>query len=383
MSDRSSEGNQEDRDLGRAELARMIEASFDYTQPRRGEVYDSTVIAIRDKEIIVDLGVKRDGVVPESDLALLDRSLLDGLREGDHVPVCVLNLQGRDGEIVCSIHQGLQRKDWLDAQALQESGELVTAEVIDHNRGGVVVAFRQLRGFVPNSHLSSGGRRVQGPQLDQLRESLVGQQLHLVVIEVDQQRRRLVLSQRQAERHRREQLLDELEDGQVCTGTVCNLTDFGAFVDLGGMDGLVHISELDWAHVDHPAEVLQVGDEVQVVVLSVDRERGRVGLSRKRLLPDPWQRITASLRAGDLVTGTVTSVADFGVFVDVGDGVDGLAHHSRIPGGQALLTTLEPGMSATVRVLEISHQDRQIALELVDVGAAQNQAVADDQIEPL
>jgi small subunit ribosomal protein S1 len=364
------------QDPGGARLAEMLEAGYDYAQPRRGEVYDATILMIGDNEIMVDLGVKRDGVVPASDLSLLDGAFLDELEVGGHVPVCVLNLQGRQGEIVCSINQGLQRKDWLDAQELLDSGELVEVEVTDHNRGGVIVGLGSLRGFVPNSHLSSGGRRLRGNQLQRLKEDLVDQHLHVVVIEVNQQRRRLVLSQRMAEHQLRQQLLDELTEGETRAGTVCNLVDFGAFVDLGGIDGLIHISELDWAHVDHPRDVLSVGDDVQVFVLSVDRDRGRIGLSRKRLLPDPWQQVTANLRAGDEVLGTVTSVVEFGAFVDVGDGVDGLVHNSRIPGGQAVRATLAPNLPVTVRVLDINQWERQIALELVEVGESAGSASA-------
>jgi small subunit ribosomal protein S1 len=344
-------------------------------------VYDATILMVGENEIMVDLGVKRDGVVPASDLSLLDEAFLDELEVGGHVPVCVLNLQGRQGEIVCSINQGLQRKDWLDAQELLDSGELVDVEVTDHNRGGVIVALGALRGFVPNSHLSSGGRRLRGNRLQRLKEDLVEQHLQVVIIEVNQQRRRLVLSQRMAEHQLRQQLLDELTEGETRVGTVCNLVDFGAFVDLGGIDGLIHISELDWAHVDHPRDVLSVGDEVQIFVLSVDRERGRIGLSRKRLLPDPWQQVTANLRVGDEVLGTVTSVVEFGAFVDVGDGVDGLVHNSRIPGGEAVRVKLAPNLPVTVRVLDINQWERQIALELVEVGEPAGSASADEEAE--
>jgi small subunit ribosomal protein S1 len=164
---------------------------------------------------------------------------------------------------------------------------------------------------------------------------LVGQSLSLAVIEVNQRRRRLVLSERAARRRERQRLLQELAEGQVRTGIVRNLVDFGAFVDLGGLDGLIHISELDWRHVTHPSEVLDVGDEVEVYVLDVDRERRRVGLSRRRLLPDPWDHVTERLREREIVRGTVTNVASFGAFVDIGEGIEGLVHISEVPGGEA------------------------------------------------
>ena len=159
-------------------------------------------------------------------------------------------------------------------------------------------------------------------------------------------------------------MLQELTKGEVRTGIVRNLVDFGAFVDLGGLDGLIHISELDWKHVDHPSEVLSVGDKVDVYVLDVDRERERVALSRKRLLEDPWHRVTAHLSEGDLVEGTVTNLTTFGVFVDVGEGVEGLVHTSEIPHYLAASSDLEAGSSVTVRVLGVDQWQRRIALRL-------------------
>jgi small subunit ribosomal protein S1 len=164
-------------------------------------------------------------------------------------------------------------------------------------------------------------------------------------------------------------LLEELTEGEVRTGIVRNLVDFGAFVDLGSLDGLIHISELDWKHVNHPGEVLSVGDEIEVYVLSVDRERERVTLSRKRLLPDPWQRVTATLDQGEVIEGTVTDVVPLGAFIEIGKGVEGLVHTSEMAGGRATCSDLKPGSPVTVRVLEIDEGERQIALRLQDVEA--------------
>jgi small subunit ribosomal protein S1 len=207
----------------------------------------------------------------------------------------------------------------------------------------------------------------------------VGQVLSLAVLEVDQHRRRLALSERVAGRRQRQQLLETLTEGEVRTGVVRNLVEFGAFVDLGGVDGLIHISELDWRHVEHPSEVLSVGDEVEVYVLSVDRERERIGLSRKRLLPDPWPLVAKRLHVGQKVEGTVTNVARFGVFVDVGDGVEGLVHVSEIPGGDASCVGLEPGSPVTVRVLKIDQWRQRIALSLRGVGQAGGSSSSEEE----
>jgi small subunit ribosomal protein S1 len=345
----------------------LIESDYDYTRPRRGQVRQAVVLSVSDSDVIVDLGVKRDGIVPRRDLELLDDAYRNSLQAGDHVPVCILTASGRQGGLIVSLNQGLAGQDWLRAKEVLESGEICQAKVTDVNRGGVIVPFGRLRGFVPNSQLLSVARGLRGDRLRLAKVDLLGQVLSLAVIEVHQRQRRLVLSERVADRRRRQQLLEELMEGEVRTGIVCNLVDFGAFVDLGGVDGLIHISELDWRHVTHPSEVLSVGDEVEVYVLSVDRERERIGLSRKRLLPDPWPLVAKLLRAGQVVEGTVTKVVRFGVFVDLGEGVEGLVHNSEMPDGKASRLNLEPGSPIRVRVLKINHWRRRIALSLRNI----------------
>ena len=288
------------------QLAALFESEYDYTRPRRGEVHEAVILSITEKDVIVDLGAKRDGIVPRKDLESLDDAYRASLQVGDRVPVVVWKESACHEGILVSLKRG---QDWLRAQDLLESGEIVEAQVTGVNRGGVIVSFGRLRGFVPNSHLTSLSSGMRGKHLPQAKSELVGQTLSLVVIGVDQQRRRLVLSERATGgRRRRQQLLEELSEGDVRTGIVRNLVDFGAFVDLGGLDGLIHISELDWKHVDHPSEVLSVGDEIEVYVLNVDRKRERVTLSRKRLLPDPWQPLAATLDEGEIVEGTITDV---------------------------------------------------------------------------
>ena len=358
--------DQQNTDSQRKRLAALIKSeNYDYKRPRRGEVREVVILSIGEHDVVVDLGSKRDGIVPPIDLELLDDEYRASLEVGDHVPVVILKTWGRrDRLIVVSLNKGLKHKDWLRAQDLLDSGKVFEAKVTEFNRGGVIVLFGPLRGFVPNSHLTSVPRNWRGQRLQEAKAELVEETLSLVVIEVNQRKRRLVLSERVAGRRKRQQLLEELTEGEVRTGVVCNMVDFGAFVDLGGLDGLIHISELDWKHVDHPSEVLSVGDEMGVYVLSVDRERKRIALSRKRLLPDPWQRVIETLNEGDVVEGTVTNVVDFGAFVDVGDGVEGLVHTSKMPGGEATRATLEQGSTVTVRVLGIDEWKRQIALRL-------------------
>jgi small subunit ribosomal protein S1 len=314
--------------------------------------------------VFVDLGAKRDGLVPYKDLALLNDEYRNGLHVGAKVPVYVLDTADSRDEIIVSLNKGLAQRDWLRAQELLESGECFEGTVQTANRGGLVVSFGRLRGFVPNSHLTSVPRSLRGDRLQRAKSDLLGKTLSLAMIEVNQADQKLVLSERVARRSQRKQLLEELTEGDVRTGTVRNLVSFGAFVDLGGVDGLVHISELEWRHVKHPGEVLSVGDSVEVYVLDVDRERERIGLSRKRLLPDPWTTVTGGLNPGDVVQGTVTGVVEFGAFVDLGQGVDGLVHISEMPDGAQAKASLAPGAPVQVRVLRIDPGRRRISLSL-------------------
>jgi small subunit ribosomal protein S1 len=358
----------------------LLQGEYDYTRPARGQVCYADVLSVGENQVIVDLGCKRDGIVPRSDLDLLDEGYRSGLQAGDHVPVCVLTGSDRHGELIVSLNKGLAMQDWLRAQECRESGEVCEAEVTEVNSGGVVVLFGRLRGFVPNSHLTSVRSRTSGERLHQEKCELVGQTLSLTVIEVDRGRKRLILSQRAADWRRRQQLLDELTEGDIRTGVVRNLAKFGAFVDLGGLDGLIHISELGWKYVRHPSEVLSVGEEVEVYVLSVDRKRERVGLSRKRVLPDPWITVTRRLDIDQVVEGTVEGVADFGVFVELGEGVTGLVHVSEIPGGFAAHPELTPGSSIRVRVLEIDQWKRRVALSLRGVTQATPSPLVEDSM---
>lgn len=351
-------------DVQRQRLAALISSDYDYARPRRQEIRQATVLTIEENRVFVDLGAKRDGLVPYRDLELLNDEYRSDLHVGAQVPVYILDTtDGRD-EIIVSLNKGLAQRDWLRAQELLESGESFQGTVQTANRGGVVVPFGRLRGFVPNSHLTSVPRGLRGDRLHRAKSDLLGKTLSLTIIEVNQANQKLVLSERLARRRRREQLLAELTEGDVRTGTVRNLVSFGAFVDLGGVDGLIHISELEWRHVKHPSEVLSVGDPVEVYVLDVDRERERIGLSRKRLLPDPWASVTGGMNQGDVVEGTITGVVEFGAFVDLGQGVEGLVHITEMPDGEQTKASLTPGSSVHVRALRIDPGRRRISLSL-------------------
>jgi len=368
---------QQGGDLQQQKLAMWVNTVYDYHRPRPGEVHEAVILSIGEDEVIVHIAeTKRDGMVPPRDLESLDDAYLDTLEEGARVPVRILRGQSRDNQILVSIKQGLQHSDWLRAEQLQESGEVFQAQATGANRGGLLVSFGRLRGFVPNSHLKRGR-----PRELEAKSKLTGQTLSLVVLEVNQRRRRLVLSERLANARKRDQLVDELAEGQVVKGVVSNLVDYGAFIDLGGVDGLAHISELDWEYVEHPRDALSVGDEVEVEVIKVDRERRRIGLSRKRLLPNPWFELVERLYEGDMVEGTVRRIVSYGAFVEIDKGVQGLAHISDIPGGQSSLATLECGSQLTVRVLHIDDLRQRIALAIPPQTDAQPESPALDNSE--
>ena len=331
-------------------------------------------MAISPQGVIVDLNLKRDGLVPPSDLAKLDPKERDALQVNDELFVYILNTDKPDSLLV-SINLARLNQDWIKAEEMLESGEIVEAEVIGYNKGGAIVPFGRLRGFVPISHLTEmspglGDRRRQ-QRLAQLR----GQTLPLKVIEVNRRRRRLVLSQREAQKEwdakRREELLETLEEGQVVTGHVSGMRDFGAFVNLGGADGLIHISQLAWHRVEHPREVLSVGDEIEVYVMRIDQETQRISLSRKRILPNPWETVTERYHENQLVEGKITRLVDYGAFVEIEPGIEGLLHVSQLSRGtvENVSDVVQDGETHLLRIVNIDKKRQRMGLSLKAVTA--------------
>ncbi|MGC9468980.1 MAG: 30S ribosomal protein S1 [Anaerolineae bacterium] len=342
----------------------FVEGDYDTERPRRGDIYEATILSLGEHDILVDVDGKRDGIILERDLENVDETYLEELKVGQKIPVRIVKIPYNRNAIVVSLKQGLEHQDWIRAERLMESRETIEVEVVGVNRGGVLAPFGRLQGFIPNSHLTSIPRGTRSDKRRELKQELVGETLTVMVIEVNQRRRRLILSERVARARRAQEILEELHEGAIRTGIVSNLVDFGAFIDLGGVDGLLHISEISWDHIDHPRDVLDVGDEVEVYILDVDRERERIALSRKRLLPDPWEKVTAGLHRGDVVEGTITHITDFGAFVDVGEGVEGLVHVSEMPNGEQTLAELTPSTSAQVQILYIDPLQQRISLRL-------------------
>jgi small subunit ribosomal protein S1 len=243
-------------------------------------------------------------------------------------------------------------------------------------KGGLLVRFGRLTGFVPNSHIESVPPSSSEAKMRKIKDELVGQTLQLKVIQVETKRNRLILSERAARRATRSERLAEIQVGQVLKGRVVNLTDFGAFVDIGGVDGMIHISNIDHRHVNHPSDVLSVGDEVDVRVDSIDNERERIALNRKAILPDPWESFTQKYNVGDLMEGVVTNVVDFGVFVAAPGGAQGLVHTSRMTslGASTPRDMFREGDGILVRIVGINVEQKHIELSVDDVPVEEQQA---------
>ncbi len=347
------------------EFERLLQENPDYSPsaPRRGEIRNATILEVKDREVIVDLNAKQDGIVRSEDLERLDDEYRGSLNVGDEVPVYVLNPRDQDDNLIVSINMGLQRYDWERARELLKSEDVDSVRVTGHNRGGILVRWRRLEGFIPSSHLVSVN--FTSDRRDAWNE-LIGTELVVKVIEVDQDRRRLIFSEREAQKEWRAQqkarLLAELQEGDVVEGTVTGLRDFGAFVNLGGADGLIHVSELAWHRVDHPRDVLSVGDKIEVYVLNLDRSSNRIALSRKRLLRDPWEDASERYHEGQLVDGMVTNVVDFGAFVALDNGLEGLLHLSEMGDGSLKEphSYLQKGDRLSLRISHLEPEKRRV-----------------------
>jgi len=346
----------------------MNEYLTEYKPPRRGDIRTGVVMEINERGLVVDVGLKREGFVPTDDLEHLDEETRSEIQTGDTISVLVVRPEDREGHPILSIHQARLHQDWLRAEEMMEKGELYEGEVSGYNRGGLVVQFGKIRGFVPASQVVGLPRRLPEEERRRRLAEIVGQRFGLKVIEVDRRRRRLIFSQRRALRVwqelQRERVMDQLKEGEIRHGRVTDITSFGAFVDLGGADGLIHVSELSWSRVDNPHEVLKIGQEVDVYVLDLDRERKRIALSLKKLQPDPWTLVDDHYRAEQLVEGRITRVLDFGAFVELDLGIEGLLHASEMIGTPEFRPSdiVHPGETLLVKIIRIDSRRNRIAL---------------------
>lgn len=355
------------------DFAALLEASFSEEQLERGDIVTGNIVAIDTQGLIVGIeGMKRDGVVQRKDLERMSVDI-DNYHVGDDIDVMILRVEDEDGNLLLSVSQAQQTEDWKRAEELMSTEGVWEGIVAEANRGGLIVPFGNLRGFVPASHVLDLPRGLSEDDRKLRMMRIVGQSITMKVIEVNRKRRRLVFSQRDANRGnreaRKEVLLDQLHEGEVRKGVVSGLRDFGAFVDLGGADGLIHISELAWHRVNHPREVLKVGDEVEVYILRLDAEGKRIGLSLKRLQENPWAAVEELYHVGQLVEGVVSRVTQFGAFVSLDPGIEALLHTSQIaePPPEDPSLVVHEGQRLVMRVISIEADKQRLGLSLKEV----------------
>jgi small subunit ribosomal protein S1 len=327
-----------------------------------GDVVNGKVVRIDRDEVLLDIGYKSEGVIPAGELSI--RKSVDTSEEvelGEQIDALVVTKEDAEGRLILSKKRARFEKAWRKIEAAAESGQPVEGGVIEVVKGGLIIDLG-IRGFLPASLVDI--RRVHN------LEEFTGQTLECKVIELNRSRNNVVLSRRavleEERKEVRDQILDRLEPGEVVEGKISNIVDFGAFVDLEGIDGLIHISELSWSHVNHPSEVVAIGDTVKIKVLDIDRDRQRISLGLKQTQEDPWQRVVSTYRSGDVLEGTVTKVVSFGAFVEILDGVEGLVHISELADHHVEnpAEVVDLGANLNVKILEIDEERRRLSLSI-------------------
>jgi len=354
-----------DRDYTPEELIVAMEASLkDFGD---GDIMEGTVVKIDRDEVLVDIGYKSEGVIPSKELSIRhDVDPGEVVKVGDHIEALVLQKEDKEGRLILSKKRAQYERAWGRIEETMLAGGTILGPVIEVVKGGLILDIG-LRGFLPASLVDL--RRVRDLQ------PFVGQELECKIIELDRNRNNVVLSRRafleESQSEGRKKFLENLEKGEKRRGTVSSIVNFGAFVDLGGVDGLVHVSELSWKHVDHPGEVVTVGEEVDVEVLDVDLERERVSLSLKATQEDPWKEFERKYKAGEIIDGQVTKIVPFGAFVRVAQGIEGLVHISEISEEhvESPEAVINVGDEVRVKVVEVDVQRRRISLSMKQVSA--------------
>ena len=372
-----------------AQLLAEIEETL--LEPQSGDIRQGVIVDKRSNELLVDIGFKSEGIVNSREIERLGDTVLS-LGIGDEIPVYVIR-EDREGNVLLSVSRALAEKDWERAEELMESQDIFDGTVAACNRGGVIVKLGQVRGFVPASQLSSTSQsqsiEEEESGSDDRWSNLMGNPLKLKVIDIDRNRNRLILSERLAmrewRRQQKEQLLESLKEGDVYDGVISSIADFGAFVDLGGADGLIHLSELSWNRVSHPSEVVAVGEKVKVQILSVDLERRRIGLSLRRLQPQPWDLVDDLYEVGQIVTGRITKLVNFGAFARLDDsGVEGLIHISELSNQRVNhpKEVVAEGEEHQLRIIRIDTDKQRMGLSLKQALPVEEAMELDWEIAP-
>lgn len=368
------------------DFAALLEESLAGIRIERGDIIRGVVLSIDSHGLIVDVGWKQDGIVTRYDIERMGMNPADFQIDAE-IDVAVVRLNDSDGNLILSASQARQNEDWKRAEEIMDAGALWSGEITDANKGGLIMPFGHLRGFIPASHVVNLPRGLkEEDRLTHLQE-LIGMEMTVKVIEVNRKRRRLVFSQLEAEHEsrlaRKEALLRELAEGNSRQGVVSGLCDFGAFVDLGGADGLIHISELAWHRVRHPSQIVAIGEQVEVYILNLDDKGKRIGLSLKRLQPNPWSLVDEMYHIGQLVTGVISRVESFGAFVSLELGIEALLHVSQMsknPEENSLRRVYE-GQKLLLRIISIESKKQRLGLSLSEVTEAEMAQWEERQME--
>jgi small subunit ribosomal protein S1 len=360
----------ETQNPGRVLMEEMLSApEYEFRAPQFGDVIDGTITRKDRDELLVDIGSKSEGVISARDFSTLSDEEFAKLTVGDSVLVFVTQPESPDGIIGLSIDRARQEKSWRNLQERYEANDVIEADVVNYNKGGLLVNLDGVRGFVPASQvteITTGDEQQKQAEMARL----IGRTLQLKIIEINRNRNRLILSERQALQERRdemkEKLIEELTEGEIRRGRVSSICDFGAFVDVGGADGLVHLSELSWSRVKHPSEVLTMGQEIDVYVLGINADERKIALSIKRTQPEPWSWVATKYEVNQLVLGTVTQLANFGAFARIEDGIEGLVHVSELSDQRVEhpRQLVHEGQELILRIIRIDPQRRRMGLSL-------------------
>ena len=354
-------------------MADLLEEFLPSKILRRGEIIDGRVMSRKPEGMLVDIGYKSEGFVPTKEMRSLPPEVLEELKVGDEIIAYVVNPEGNEGSSILSVDRARGEQGWRILEKAMDNNETCKGVITGANRGGAVVESEGVQGFVPLSQLIGPARELYVPGGEPPKEGFIGMTVDFKIIELNRRRNRAIFSERAAlqawKQVQKSRLVEELTEGETRKGRVAGISNFGAFVDLGGADGLIHISELSWEPVKSPDEIVTVGEEIDVFVLRVDRENLKIALSLRRLQPEPWDEIESKFSIGQTVTGTVTKLANFGAFARIDRGIEGLIHISEL--SQQVIKhpkdVVNEGDELELKIIRIEPERRRLGLSLKQV----------------
>ena len=365
----NEQGANLDPDNNMASLLESEGVNIDF--PRQGEIRQGIIASITPGQILVSVGTKSEGIITGKEYEAIPEDELKALEVGKEISVYIINPEDSNGNLVLSYTAAREEENWKHAEELMANKTAFDSKVVAYNKGGLIVSLDGLRGFVPASQISMSRKAsMTGDTPEQRYGKQVGTPITCCVMEVDRERRRLIFSERAASNETREtvkeRIIENLQEGEIRKGRVTSLADFGAFVNINGADGLVHLSEVSWDHIKNPAEVLKVGDEVNVKVISVDKDKKRIGLSIRQTQEDPWGDRIKKYQIGQLLTAEITRLTKFGAFAKLEEDLEGLIHISEISEKRIehAKEVLKEGDKVTVRVIKIDPEAHRIGLSI-------------------